>query len=106
MLINRYATFVRDIEPQGFDLAVMDGFLSGKTVRNVIEILESSERREIMVNYNYEVAARHYSYAVLRTKLNDIMNYFFGNSIKQLTNKSSFPENEDYLNIEPQKIPT
>ena len=103
VLINRYATFVRDIEPQGFDLAVMDGFLSGKTVRNVIEILESSERREKMVNYNYEVAARHYSYAILRTRLNAIMNYFFGNSVKQLTGKSSFPENEDDLNVEPQK---
>ncbi len=103
MLINRYATFVRDIEPQGFDLAVMDGFISRKTVRNVIEILESTERREKMVNYNYEVAARHYSYSVLRTRLNAIMNYFFGNSVKQLSGKSSFPENEDYLNIEPPK---
>jgi hypothetical protein len=56
-----------------------------------------------MVNYNYEVAARHYSYAILRTKLNAIMNNFFGNSVKQLTGKSSFPENEDYLNVESQK---
>jgi glycosyltransferase involved in cell wall biosynthesis len=27
LLINRYAIFVRDIEPKGFDLIVMDGFL-------------------------------------------------------------------------------
>ena len=46
MLINRYATFVRDIEPLGFDLAVMDGFLSKKTVQSVIDILESSKRRK------------------------------------------------------------
>ena len=46
MLINRYTTFVRDIEPLGFDLAVMDGFLSKKIVNDVIGILESSTRRK------------------------------------------------------------
>jgi hypothetical protein len=28
ILTNRYEVFIRDIEPQGFDLIVMDGFLS------------------------------------------------------------------------------
>jgi len=101
MLINRYSTFVRDIEPQGFDLAVIDGFLSRKTVQSVKEIMESTERREKMVNYNYEVAARHYSYSVLRTRLNAIMNYFFGDSVKQLYGKAPFMKDNDYLHIIP-----
>ena len=46
ILINRYATFVRDIEPLGFDLVVMDGYLSKKTVSNVVDLLDSSERRK------------------------------------------------------------
>jgi len=100
MLINRYSTFIRDIEPQGFDLAVMDGYLSRKTVQCVKEIMDSPERREKMVNYNYEVAARHYSYSVLRNRLNDIMNYFFGDSVKQLSGKAQSPENKHYFNIE------
>jgi glycosyltransferase involved in cell wall biosynthesis len=61
MLINRYDNFVRDIEPLGFDLAVMDGFLSKKTVQSVIAIIESSKRRKKMVNVNYTIAAQHYS---------------------------------------------
>ncbi|MCK5488147.1 MAG: glycosyltransferase family 4 protein, partial [Desulfobacterales bacterium] len=65
MLINRYDNFVRDIEPLGFDLAVMDGFLSKKTVQSVIAIIESSKRRKKMVNVNYTIAAQHYSYSVL-----------------------------------------
>ena len=106
MLINRYATFVRDIEPLGFDLVVMDGFLSRKTVQSVIDILESPERREKMVNFNYDVAARHYSYSVLRTRLNAIMNIFFGDSVEQLFGKEPFPKNEDRLNKEPhQSLP-
>jgi len=78
ILINRYATFVRDIEPLGFDLAIMDGFLTKKTVQKVKEILESSERRKTMVTINYEIAARHYSYTILRKHLNAIMMNFFG----------------------------
>ncbi|MFC1811091.1 glycosyltransferase [Thermodesulfobacteriota bacterium] len=81
LLVNRYATFVRDIEPQGFDLAVMDGYLSKKTVKTVIGILESPERREKMVNLNYEIAARHYSYSILRKQLNIILNSLARQSI-------------------------
>jgi hypothetical protein len=69
---------VRDIEPQGFDLVVIDGFLSDGVVRQVREILESSERRESMVNHNFEQATRHYSYSVLRKRLAFLFANFFG----------------------------
>jgi glycosyltransferase involved in cell wall biosynthesis len=78
LLVNRYGVFVRDIEPQAFDLVVMDGFLTKKIVREVREILESPQRREQMVEHNYRVATRHYSYAVLRKRLNFLMGNFFG----------------------------
>jgi len=78
LLINRYATFVRDIEPRGFDLAVMDGYLTKKTVKKVKEILKSPERREEMVNRNYEIATRYYSYTVLEKRLAAILIHFFG----------------------------
>ena len=78
LLINRYATFVRDIEPKGFDLIVMDGFLTKKNVQSVREVLNSPEKREKMINHNYEVAKRHYSYAVLRRSLITILVNFFG----------------------------
>ena len=78
LLINRYATFVQDIEPKGFDLIVMDGFLTRKTVLKVKEILESPDCRAKMVDTNYALAARHYSYAVLRRWLNILLTNFFG----------------------------
>lgn len=78
ILINRYEVFVRDIEPQGFDLLVMDGFVSDRVVNQVREVLESSERGKRMVNLNYEVATRHYSYSVLRKRLVFLMANFFG----------------------------
>jgi glycosyltransferase involved in cell wall biosynthesis len=76
ILVNRYATFIRDIEPKGFELIAMDGFLTKKTVRQAKEIIESYELKEKMVNTNYEVAARHYSYTVLQQQLNIIMKDF------------------------------
>ena len=78
ILINRYEVFVRDIEPQGFDLIVMVGFLTDRVVRQVRDVLESPETRERMVNHNYEVATRHYSYTVLRKRLAFLIANFFG----------------------------
>jgi len=78
ILINRYATFVRDIEPKGFDLIAMDGFLTRKTVQKVKEVLFISERKEQMVNHNYAVATRYYSYSILQRWLNTLIINFFG----------------------------
>lgn len=89
ILINRYATFVRDIEPLGFDLPVMDGFLTKKTVERVIGILNSPARKEKMVTENYEIASRHFSYSLLRSQLSGIMAHFFGSSGAPTFNLSS-----------------
>jgi glycosyltransferase involved in cell wall biosynthesis len=78
LLINRYAIFVRDIEPKGFDLAVMDGFLTRQNVLTVKEIIESPERRKKMVEHNYEIAKRYYSFKFLRSRLSTILMNFFG----------------------------
>ncbi|MEE8399504.1 MAG: glycosyltransferase family 4 protein [Desulfobacterales bacterium] len=83
MLVNRYTTFVRDIEPLGFDLAVMDGFLSNETAEDVRKLIESPERREAVVNSNYRIATGHYSYSVLRKHLSSILIGFFGEDIPQ-----------------------
>jgi glycosyltransferase involved in cell wall biosynthesis len=78
MLINRYTTFVRDIEPLGFDLAVMDGFLNRHTVALVRELLSSRDRREQMVETNYSVARRHFSYATFRRQMNGLLAELLG----------------------------
>ena len=104
MLINRYANFVRDIEPLGFDLAVMDGFLSKKTVHSVIDILESSQRRKKMVNGNYAIAAQHYSYSVLRNQLSAIMKSFFADDVEQLTAQTRPAKSKGHLHINPNQV--
>ncbi len=78
LLINRYAIFVRDIEPKGFDLIVMDGFVSYNILVQVREVMKDPERRRQMVEKNYAVASRHYSYQVLRRRLKNLLEIFFG----------------------------
>lgn len=78
LLINRYTIFIRDIEPKGFDLISMDGYLNHKTVNKVREVLESPQRRKKMVDTNFDIARRHYSYAVLRRRLSTLLINFFG----------------------------
>jgi glycosyltransferase involved in cell wall biosynthesis len=97
LLINRYPIFVKDIEPKGFDLVVMDGFLSKKTIHKVRKILESREQREKMVNFNYKVASRHYSYSILRSKFSAILNDFLGEPEQQLPSKSLDQQSVIYL---------
>jgi glycosyltransferase involved in cell wall biosynthesis len=104
LLVNRYPIFVRDIEPKGFKMAVMDGFLSNKTIQNVKEILESPTRREKMVNLNYEVASRHYSYSVLRNQISTIMNDFFSEYEQPHSNKLSGRHNTVYLKTDPPPV--
>ena len=78
MLVNRYAIFIKDIEPLGFDLIVMDGFLTRKNVARVKEVIESDAIRNAMVEKNYTLAGNHFSYKMLRNRLNYLMNIFFG----------------------------
>ncbi|MCP4746390.1 MAG: glycosyltransferase family 4 protein [Desulfobacteraceae bacterium] len=81
MLINRYSIFVRDIEPKGYDLVVMDGFLTKNTIKKVREILESQELKEKIVNHNYEIAKKHFSYSILRKRLGYLLGIFFGGEV-------------------------
>lgn len=69
VLVNRYAIFGRDIEPKGFQCPVMDGYLTAEVVAEVRRVLEDGAYRKKMVEHNYKVATRHYSYAELRRLL-------------------------------------
>jgi glycosyltransferase involved in cell wall biosynthesis len=69
ILINRYSIFVRDIEPKGFRLLTMDGFVTPSLAAKVRRILTDERLREDIVTSNYEVARHFYSYSVVRSNL-------------------------------------
>lgn len=69
VLVNRYSIFVSDIEPRGFDVITMNGYMTRDTVAKVQRVIDDQSYREEMVNKNYDLSKRFFSYSVLRRKL-------------------------------------
>jgi glycosyltransferase involved in cell wall biosynthesis len=76
ILMNRYPVFIADIEPKGFDLCLIDGFITGGTVRQVESIIGDPERLARMTDLNYALAREHYSYERLEDLLTGVMRGF------------------------------
>lgn len=73
ILCNRYAIYRTDIEPCGFDVVLMDGYLTDETVDQVRVILDDADRRQAMVDRNYQVACRFFSYRRVEDELLTIL---------------------------------
>ena len=73
VLINRYAIFARDIEPKGFRLPIMDGYLTRSTIEEVRRLINDKEYRHEVASHNYQVASRFFSYRVLRRALRTLI---------------------------------
>ncbi len=78
VLVNRYSIFIMDIEPKGFEVIAMDGYLTNDTIRQVQHVIDDDEFRERMVQHNYDLSRAFYSYTVLRRKLNVLLTNFTG----------------------------
>lgn len=63
-LINRYPVYVADIEPCGFRAVSIDGAATDRAAAEVVELLADTSRTRLMVEHNYAVGLRHFSYRV------------------------------------------
>lgn len=73
VLINRYSIWVQDIEPKGFRTVCMDGYVTNELVEELGKVLSDETLRTEMVEHNYRVATRYFSYAVLRRRLQTLV---------------------------------
>lgn len=73
IVVNKYSIYTYDIEPKGFLTIEIDGFVTEDAVRMTRDVLENPELRNKMVETNYDIAKRCYSYAVLRQKLKNLI---------------------------------
>lgn len=74
IVIGRYSVYQRDIEPKGFRLPVIDGVIDKSTVEQTRRILGDAAHRAELVEHNYQIASRFYSYRVLRDSLRGMIN--------------------------------
>ncbi len=76
VVVNRYSIYIVDIEPKNFDVIVMDEFVSPSVVQNIIQVLQDPVRQKEMVDHNYELAKKYFSYEVLEAKLLHLLKHY------------------------------
>jgi len=72
-LVNRYDVYAADIGPLGFDLVEIDGGITEAAVETVIEVAIDPVRRRRMVERNYHLARRDFSYEAVTPLLKDLV---------------------------------
>jgi glycosyltransferase involved in cell wall biosynthesis len=70
---NRYTIFRSDIEPCGFHCVVMDGYLTDEVVQQVRQVLDDEVYRRAMVERNYRLGERFFSYDRVERELTSIL---------------------------------
>jgi glycosyltransferase involved in cell wall biosynthesis len=73
IVCNRYAIYRTDIEPCGVRPILFDRFPTDETVDEIHRVLGDSQYRREMVEHNYEVASRFFSYEVVEDELRLMM---------------------------------
>ena len=73
IVVNKYVIYILDIEPKGFKVITLDGYVNDDAVKRTKEILADPEKREKMVKHNYRLAKRYFSLSVLRRKLKNLI---------------------------------
>ena len=78
IVCNRYSIYRTDIEPLGFDVIEMDGFVTDRVVKETRRVLEDAEYRDSMVRRNFKLGRRFFSYDVVKNKLEALLTSFRG----------------------------
>ena len=78
LLVNRYSIYIRDIEPKGFNVIEMNGYITRSVVEEARHVLENADYCKSMVDHNFKLAQRYYSYEVLERRLGYLLSNIFG----------------------------
>lgn len=78
ILVNNYSTYEVDIRPKGFRVVWFDGFISDATLATARRVLDDPVLATAWADRNHELAARFFSFTVLRRHLEDLVADCFG----------------------------
>ncbi len=74
IVVNTYSIYSTDIKPKGFSVIEIDGYVTDDAVKLTRRVLEDKKLEKKMVDHNYEIANRHFSYKILHQKLTPLIN--------------------------------
>ena len=78
VVVNNYSIYDLDIKPKGFQVIEFVGYITGETVRQTRELLDNPQLVDQMVEHNFELGKKYYSYAVLERHLQTLLADIFG----------------------------
>ena len=78
IVVNNYSIYEVDIKPKGFRVVWFDGFISAAALAETRLILEKPEVAAAWAEQNYALARRHFSFTVLRRRLEALLADCFG----------------------------
>jgi glycosyltransferase involved in cell wall biosynthesis len=78
ILVNRYSAYVLDIRPYGFEVIEMEGYVTPDVLEKINRLIQDRKSFGKRGEKNFELAARYFSYEVLKRKLRYILINFEG----------------------------
>lgn len=76
IVVNNYSIYASDIKPRGFSVVEIDGFVTDDSIKQTRNILNDKELTRKMVEHNYKIATRYFSYSVLQGKLKHLLSEY------------------------------
>jgi glycosyltransferase involved in cell wall biosynthesis len=73
IVVNTYAIYQMDIQPKGFAVIQLDGYVTQAALQATVKVLDDPQARQEMIDGNYEIARKCYSYRVLKRKLGGLI---------------------------------
>jgi glycosyltransferase involved in cell wall biosynthesis len=73
IVVNRYSVYETDIKPRGFRVVEIENYVTEAAVRDARRLLEEPGLAEDWAHTNYELARRHFSFAVLDQRLGELL---------------------------------
>jgi glycosyltransferase involved in cell wall biosynthesis len=69
LVMSAYEIFMMDIRPKGFKVMAFDEFISPRLIEQVDDILEHPSKAKEVVDHNYDLGCKYYSFEVLKKQL-------------------------------------
>ena len=78
IVVNKYSIYAKDIEPKGFDVVEINGYVTDAAVHRTRQLLTDEHLRRKVVAHNYAVGRRFFSYRVLSERLKGFIQMSLG----------------------------
>ena len=73
IVVNTYSIYLKDIKPKGFKVIEIDGYVTDQAVEQTKQVLDNPQVCQEMVDHDYELAKKYFSYSVLHQGLRQYM---------------------------------